>query len=157
MNTDTPAAREALRQFRVIFGAVRQHYKAIEKACGVSGAQIWAMAALHKSPGMRVSELAQALSIHASTASNLLDKIEKAGLIRRERNSVDQRVVRLYLTANGEKALIKAPQPLTGILTHAIGQLPDTALARLNQDLGALIAHMGAINSQHAQKPLSEL
>ena len=157
MNSSNPAASEALRQFRVIFGAVRQHFKAVEKACGVSGAQIWAMAALRQHPGMKVSELAQALSIHASTASNLLDKIEKAGLIRRERNHVDQRVVQLYLTAAGEQALEKAPQPQTGILTHALGQLPDAALARLNQDLAALIAHMGSVDAQAAQKPLSEL
>jgi DNA-binding MarR family transcriptional regulator len=157
LNSTPDAAREALRQFRVIFGAVRQHFKAIEKACGVSGAQIWAMAALRQTPGMKVSELAQALSIHASTASNLLDKIEKAGMIRRERNTVDQRVVKLYLTAAGEKALEKAPQPLTGILTHALGQLPDKSLDRLNQDLATLIAHMGDINTRDAQKPLSEL
>ena len=157
MNSTPDAAREALRQFRVIFGAVRQHFKAIEKACGVSGAQIWAMAALRQTPGMKVSELAQALSIHASTASNLLDKIEKAGMIRRERNTVDQRVVKLYLTPAGEKALEKAPQPLTGILTHALGQLPDKSLDRLNQDLATLIAHMGDINTRDAQKPLSEL
>jgi DNA-binding MarR family transcriptional regulator len=136
---------------------VRQHFQAVEKACGVSGAQIWAMAALQQTPGMKVSELAQALSIHASTASNLLDKIEKAGLVRRERNSADQRVVKLYLTAAGEAALGKAPQPLTGILTHALDQLPDDALARLNQDLAALLAHMGTVNTQDAQKPLSEL
>ena len=157
MSSSSHAATEALRQFRVIFGAVRQHFQAVEKACGVSGAQIWAMAALRETPGMKVSELAQALSIHASTASNLLDKIEKAGLIRRERNSTDQRVVRLYLTEAGEAALEKAPQPLTGILTHALGQLPDAALERLNQDLAALIAHMGATDTRDAQKPLSEL
>ncbi len=157
MTSSTRAATEALRQFRVIFGAVRQHFQAVEKACGVSGAQIWAMAALQHRPGMKVSELAQALSIHASTASNLLDKIEKAGLIRRERNSTDQRVVRLYLTEAGEKALQKAPQPLTGILTHALGQLPDAALERLNQDLATLIGHMGATDTRDAQKPLSEL
>lgn len=157
MSPNAVAAREALRQFRVIFSAVRQHFQAVEKACGVSGAQIWAMAALHQTPGMKVSELAQTLSIHASTASNLLDKIEKAGLIRRERNSADQRVVRLYLTDTGEKALGKAPQPLTGILTHALGQLTDDAVSRLNQDLATLIAHMGEVNTRDAQKPLSEL
>jgi len=156
LSSDARMASEALRQFRVIFGAVRQHFQAVEKSCGVSGAQIWAMAALHQSPGLKVSELAQALSIHASTASNLLDKIEKAGLIRRERNSADQRVVRLYLTEAGEQALGKAPQPLTGILTHALGQLPEDTLARLNQDLNSLIAHMGATNTLDAQKPLSE-
>lgn len=157
LNSSNHAANEALRQFRVIFGAVRQHFQAVEKACGVSGAQIWALAALRQTPGMKVSELAQALSIHASTASNLLDKIEKAGLIRRERKHADQRVVQLYLTESGEKALEKAPQPLTGILTHALGKLPDDALARLNQDLAVLIAHMGAIDIKDAQKPLSEL
>lgn len=158
MNAATSAdAREALRQFRVIFGAVRQHFQAVEKACGVSGAQIWALAALRQAPGMKVSELALALSIHTSTASNLLDKIEKSGLIRRERNAADQRVVRLYLTDAGEQALAHAPQPLTGILTHALEQLPDTVLARLNEDLAALIGHMGAINVQDAQKPLSEI
>lgn len=157
MSSSPNAANEALRQFRVIFGAVRQHFQAVEKACGVSGAQIWALAALRKTPGLKVSELAQALSIHASTASNLLDKIEKVGLIRRERKHADQRVVQLYLTEAGEQALEKAPQPLTGILTHALGQLPDDSLARLNQDLAMLIAHMGAINIRDAQKPLSEL
>jgi DNA-binding MarR family transcriptional regulator len=157
LNSDANTARETLRQFRVIFGAVRQHFQDVEKACGVSGAQIWAMAALRQTPGMKVSELAKALSIHASTASNLLDKVEKSGLIRRERNATDQRVVRLYLTDAGEKALANAPQPLNGILTHALDQLPADALLRLNQDLATLIAHMGAINTQDAQKPLSEL
>ena len=55
MNPSSRAATEALRQFRVIFGAVRQHFQAVEKVCGVSGAQIWAMAALHQKPGMKVS------------------------------------------------------------------------------------------------------
>jgi len=35
--------------------------------------------------------------------------------------------------------------------------LSDDALARLNQDLATLIAHMGEVNTQYAQKPLSEL
>lgn len=157
MNTDNNAEREALRQFRVIFGAVRQHFQTVEKACGVSGAQIWALAALRETPGLKVSELAQAMSIHASTASNLLDKIEKAGLIRRERNTTDQRVVRLYLTELGESRLATAPQPLTGVLTHAIAKLPGEDLSRLNQDLAVLIANMGMIDDKAAQKPLSEM
>lgn len=152
-----PAASEALRQFRVIFGAVRQHYQDVEKACGVSGAQIWALSALRDTPGMKVSELAQALSIHASTASNLLDKIEKAGLIRRERNSTDQRVVRLYLTDAGMQVVKDAPRPLTGILIHALSSLPETTLARLNDDLHQLIAQMDTADVRDAQKPFTDI
>ncbi len=66
-------------------------------------------------------------------------------------------MVRLYLTESGATALEKAPQPLTGLLTHALDQLSDAALKRLNEDLAALIAHMGAVNERDAQKPLSEL
>ncbi|HQT00271.1 MAG: MarR family transcriptional regulator [Hydrogenophilales bacterium 16-64-46] len=152
-----PAASEALRQFRVIFGAVRQHFHEVEKACGVSSAQIWALSALRDTPGMKVSELAQALSIHASTASNMLDKIEKAGLIRRERNSADQRVVRLYLTEAGLQIVNDAPRPLTGILTHALSNLPESTLARLNDDLRQLIAQMDTADVRDAQKPLTDI
>lgn len=151
------AASEALRQFRVIFAAVRQHHQDVEKACGISGAQIWAMATLRESPGLKVTELAQALSIHASTASNLLDKVEKAGFIRRERSSKDQRVVRLYLTPAGEAALESAPRPLTGLLTDALSRLPTDKLDRLNADLATLIDHMESIDSGAAQTPLSDL
>jgi len=157
VHTDTPGAAEALRQFRVIFGSVRQHFQAVEKACGVSGAQIWALAVLRDKPGLKVSELARDMSIRASTASNLLDKVEKAGLIRRERNSEDQRVVRLYLTDDGADRLAAAPQPITGLLTHALSKLDPSVLTRLNQDLATLIAHLDEVDQQAGQSPISGL
>jgi DNA-binding MarR family transcriptional regulator len=150
--------RETLKKFRLVFGAVRQHYRDVEKACGVSGAQVWVLATLSERPGLKVTELAEALSIHTSTASNLLDKIETSGLIRRERGSQDQRVVRLYLTPKGEAALASAPQPFTGLLTHALGQLPTPSLERLSGDLDDLIDLMnGGVNNKHTEKVLTEL
>lgn len=150
-------AHATLGKFRIIFGAIRQHFRAVEKACGVSGAQVWVLATLAEAPGLRVTELAQALSIHASTASNLLDKIEKSGLIRRERSREDQRVVRLFLTEAGQVALAAAPQPFTGVLPHALAQLPPEILERLGQDLDTVISHMEVANSRDARHPLSEL
>lgn len=155
-DNDNPA-HAALGKFRIIVGAIRQHFREVEKACGVSGAQVWVLATLEESPGLRVTELAEALSIHASTASNLLDKIEKSGLIRRERGTQDQRVVRLFLTEAGEAALAAAPKPFTGVLPHALAQLPPETLARLSQDLDTLIGFMDLTNSKDAQRPLSEL
>jgi hypothetical protein len=34
VNPANPAANEALRQFRLIFGAVRQHFQTVEKPAG---------------------------------------------------------------------------------------------------------------------------
>jgi DNA-binding MarR family transcriptional regulator len=156
-NMSHQPAAEVLGKFRIIFGAIRQHFHEVEKACGVSGAQIWVLATLAESPGLRVTELAEALSIHASTASNLLDKIESHGLVRRERGRDDQRVVRLFLTEAGQAALAAAPKPFTGVLTHALNQLPPEILDRLSRDLDTVIGHMHLANTRDAQRPLSEL
>jgi DNA-binding MarR family transcriptional regulator len=65
---------------------------------GLSGSQLWALWQISARPGLRVSQLASALHIKPSTASNLLDKLELRQLVRRERRDTDNRVVRLHLT-----------------------------------------------------------
>ncbi|MGQ9686038.1 MAG: MarR family winged helix-turn-helix transcriptional regulator [Thiobacillaceae bacterium] len=150
-------ATEALKRFRIIYGAVRKHSRNMEKACGVGGAQIWAMAIMARTPGLRVTELARALAIHPSTASNLLDKLERAGLVQRTRDSSDHRVVQLNLTGAGQEVLARAPQPLSGVLTHALERLPDALLARLVEDLQAVIDRIQTADDSAASKPLTEL
>jgi DNA-binding MarR family transcriptional regulator len=150
-------AQNALKKFRVIFSAVRQHFRAVERACGVSGAQVWVMAVLAEHPGLRVSRLAEALAVHQSTASNLLDKMEHAGLVRRERGHKDQRVVEVYLTEAGLAALGRAPHPFTGVLPFALEQLSEGALARLNEDLDTVILHLHSADARAGDLPLSEL
>ena len=93
MSPHAAATMAVLQQFRELFRVSQQHFQRIESNCGVSGAQLWALSELKATPGLTVSGLARALSIHLSTSSNLLDKLEAQELIRRERNSADQRVV----------------------------------------------------------------
>lgn len=153
----TPLARETLKQFRIILGAVRHHFRALEAACGVSGAQVWILAALAETPGITVSHLSEALSIHISTASNMLDKLAKVDMVERRRSDTDRRVVNLYLTENGRAALARAPQPLTGLVPNALGKLPEPALARLHEDLALFIQQMNYVDLEAANKPLSTL
>jgi DNA-binding MarR family transcriptional regulator len=148
-------SRDALKKFRVILAAVRQHMSAVEQACGVSGAQVWVLAVLSERPGLRVSQVAEALSVHQSTISNLLDKMEQANLVRRERSRKDQRVVEVYLTETGNAVLEKAPRPFTGVLLNALEALPKNVLARLDDDLKAVIGHLNSeVDMSAAVKPL---
>lgn len=148
---------EALRKFRIIFGAVRKHSRNMERACGVGGAQVWAMATIAKTPGLRVTQLARELSIHPSTASNMLDKLERAGLVQRTRAHADQRIVQLYLTEAGQRVLARAPQPVSGVLTHALEQLPEALLRRLIEDLQAITDRLQVADAYAASVPLTEL
>ncbi|ARU32927.1 hypothetical protein CAP31_09830 [Sulfuriferula sp. AH1] len=146
-NKDSSTAQSTLRKFRTIFSAVRQHTQWVEAQCGISGAQLWVLYELAAQPGMRVSELANALAIKRSTASNLLDKIAQRGLIRRERGSPDQRAVHLYLTDAGVAVMTKAPQPAQGILIDSLSRLSPDELAALDQDLSKLMDLMGLTDS----------
>jgi len=153
---DLPAVRAVLQAMRVVFRSIQAHSRWVEKRCGVSAAQLWALWEIHVSPGLRVSELAKVLAIHQSTASNLLDKLEDKGLVRRERGGPDQRVVRLYLTEQGRDLVARAPRPAQGALIDALGCLPGETLAALGEGLEALLLEMKVKDQDSAMEPLSE-
>ena len=150
-----PWPHEALRRFRMIFRAVQIHSQWVESCAGVSCAQLWALFEISRNPGLKVSDLAEAMSIHQSTASNLLPRLEKDGLIRRERAASDQRVVRLSLTEAGQDLVSRAPDPKRGLLQHALRELPESELKALAGHLDTLIGLMRISDDQAAMLPLS--
>jgi DNA-binding MarR family transcriptional regulator len=156
MKPRTERVRDVLKLFRVVFRAVQKHSSWVEKQCDVSGAQLWAMWELLVSPGLRVGDLSRAMTIHQSTASNLLDKLETKGLVRRERGGPDQRVVRLYLTPAGLEVLNRAPRPAQGVLTDALNAVSDEVLDGLNTNLTTLVGELGVKDEAAALEPLAE-
>ncbi|MBS1211399.1 MAG: MarR family transcriptional regulator [Proteobacteria bacterium] len=149
-----PWPREVLKRFRMIFRAVQQHSHWVESRAGVSSAQLWVLWELAQKPGLRVTELARAMAVHQSTASNLLEKLAKKGLVRRERISEDQRVVNLYLTDIGRETLMRIPKPAQGILQHALLSLPEETLFSIARDLDVLIAEMNIKDDRGALEPI---
>ncbi len=146
---------EVLRKFRIVVGAVRRHTRDLERACGIAGAQVWMLATIAETPGIKVSALSRALSIHVSTASNLLDKLAQRGLVERLRCENDRRAVRVRVTTAGESVLANAPQPMRGLLVDALSRLPAETLSRLDGDLDCLLAHLnGGADVDAANAPL---
>jgi DNA-binding MarR family transcriptional regulator len=148
-------ASSTLKNFRIIFNSVKKHFSEIEEVCGVSGSQLWVLWELQKTPGLKVTELAYKLSIHQSTASNLIEKMAKNALISKKREDQDQRVVRLYLTQAGAEVLQKAPDSPRGVLREAIDQLPEADLLLLQQSLECLIGQIKLKDEADAMKPLA--
>lgn len=149
------AASRVLRRFRVVFNAVKTHFRAVERTAGVSGAQVWALSVVNGRPGIGVGDLARAMDIHQSTASNLLRALMDAGMVVSSREGEDRRAVQLYLTAKGQKVLSKAPGPFAGLLPDALIGLDEQTLARLDRDLAKLIQQLGT-DARGAKVPLGE-
>jgi DNA-binding MarR family transcriptional regulator len=142
-DTPEPAAK-VLRRFRVVFNAVKAHFRAVERTAGMSGAQVWALSVIHARPGVGVNDLARAMDVHQSTASNLVRALQEAGMVVSAREGEDRRAVQLYVTTRGQKSLAKAPGPFEGVLPEALKRLDDKTLERLDRDLAKLAQMLGA-------------
>lgn len=147
----------ALKKFRVIYGAVRQHFREVEQVCGVSGSQLWIMHEVAKFPGIGVTELADRLAIHQSTCSQLVEKLVSRKLVVKERSKEDQRRVGLCLSDDAAKLIMKAPGSTDGILPEALTALPVEVLQTLDIALGKVIEQLQVKNDKLAKKPLSDL
>ena len=147
---------KVLRRFRVVFNAVRAHFRQAEKEVGLGGAQIWALAVIKAHPGIGMGGVANHMEIHQSTASNLIKALLRKELISLTKAADDRRNVCLKILPAGSRLLKKAPGPFEGVLPQALGEMNPQTLQRLDRDLGELITLLNTDESA-AQTPLAQL
>lgn len=149
-----PATR-VLRRFRRVFNAVKTHFRQVEKKAGIGGAQLWALSIVKESPGIGVGELARAMDIHQSTASNLVRSLIEMEFVMAAKGGRDRRSVQLAVLPAGQKVLRRAPGPFAGLLPQALHSLDAATLLRLEKDLDKVIERLGA-DERGATIPLGQ-
>ena len=154
-STESAEPVRVLRQFRVVFNAIKTHFRQVERDAGIGGAQLWALSVIQSTPDIGMNELARALDIHQSTASNLIKALIERGLMATMRSSSDRRAVTLRILPAGSAILDMAPLPFSGVLPNALASLDAATLARLELDLAKLIQIL-AVDDSGASVPLSE-
>lgn len=155
-NTPDDTAAQVLRKFRVVFNAIRSHFRDIEKEAGIGGAQVWALSLIHATPGAGVGHIAKNMDIHQSTASNLVKTLVGKHLITLAKSPLDKRSVKLHITPAGSEILSKIPGPFEGVLPMALATLPIATLDRLNNDLADLTLALRA-DDEAGSIPLANL
>lgn len=148
---------EVVRQFRVVYGAMRHHFRLLEASCGISGSQAWALQEIAHRPGVGISELAACLGVHQSTCSLLVDKLAGRELLEKRRTVADQRRVGLHISAAGRLLLQRLPGPPEGLLPDALGKLPRQTLQALRDSMNALVRQLPAGNEAFSSTPLAEM
>ena len=152
MDIGAPAT-QVLRRFRLVFNTVKTHFQQVEKKTGVGGAQLWALSIIRDRPGLGVNDLAKAMDVHQSTASNLVRSLVERELVTANKAGPDRRTVQILILPAGDQILRKAPGPLTGVLPQALASLDAGTLARLDTDLAKLITALNA-DARGANIPL---
>ena len=85
-----------------LFCNLKALYQRNLKLPNISFQQILAIANIDDD-GLEMSSLSKTLGIDNSTGTRLIDGLETKGLVRRVRDKIDNRIVKIFLTDSGEK------------------------------------------------------
>jgi len=140
MNRTTSAADyRALAEFRFL---IRNYLTSGEKAArsvGIEPQQYMCLLAIRGMPQGKpatIRNLAGRLQIRHHSAVELVDRMERRGLCRRQRSKADRRQVLLQVTPRGEKLLNR-------LVRHRIAELQETGPS-LARALSALLTPASA-------------
>ena len=150
-----PAGLDVLEQLRVVVRLASAHSAGLERSTGLPGAQLWALHEVAVEDGLRVGDLAQRLRVHQTTVSNLLNRLEGRGLVKKGRSAEDGRIVLVYLTAAGRRALKKAPGPAArGLLPSVLDEMSAAQVKKVHGGLALLLDRLGGFDTGLARQPL---
>ncbi|OXM52515.1 MarR family winged helix-turn-helix transcriptional regulator [Amycolatopsis alba] len=122
--------------------AVTALYRVVLDDLGLTYPQYLVMLALWEEDERLVKELGTVLSLDSGTLSPLLKRLEKSGLVRRDRRADDERSVRISLTEDGARLRDRA-SGIPKIIGDAMG-LDATGLARTRAELDRLTESVNA-------------
>jgi DNA-binding MarR family transcriptional regulator len=111
---------------RLMMQAYRRHLEPM----GLSYAQYLVLLVLWEKDGQTVSEIGERLLLDSGTLTPLLKRLERDGMLRRQRRSNDERAVENRLTAKGRRLKKKAAAvPLAMVCSLGL-QLDEVAKMR---------------------------
>jgi DNA-binding MarR family transcriptional regulator len=97
-----------------------------------------ALVSIEKHGPITIGDLANHEQVSAPTATNVVSKLETAGLVRRLRDDADRRVCRVELTVDGTAALEASRNRKTEWLAARLHDLAPEDLAKLTAALDVL-------------------
>ena len=102
--------------------------------------QVDALDLLAERDGRRMSELAEALRVDASTATRAVDRLAADGLVAREMASDDRRAVVVRLTDEGRTRHRALADRRRRVLERIVGEFDDAELLQLAELLERMVA-----------------
>lgn len=137
-------SRLAAQCARTVIDAVPNVMRAIREEMRRQGASLFSvpqlrtLAYLHRRPGSCLSHLADHLGVTRPTASALVDRLVRRGMVTRAEDPQERRRVLLGLTPEGTRHLERARRSTQAWMAHALSRMSPTNLRRITHGLTLL-------------------
>ncbi len=101
--------------------------------------QLICLHALLQEQPLNATSIAKRIHLSASTVVGILDRLEMKGLVKRERDSEDRRVVNVTVSEKGREVALKAPSPLEDRFSSVFERLPETEQEGIARSLQRIV------------------
>jgi DNA-binding MarR family transcriptional regulator len=114
-----------LISLRRIIQAIDLHSRQLVRQHGITAPQLIILKQIQGQKAISVSEVARQVSLKQTTVTDILNRLERQGLILREKDTSDRRRILVRETDAGKKLLEAAPSPLQETFLEKFEDLED--------------------------------
>jgi MarR family transcriptional regulator, organic hydroperoxide resistance regulator len=122
----------------------RRVTKELARVFGLTGPQVTALKMLEGFGALSLSDLSERMSARNSTVTGIADRMERDGLVERQRDESDRRVVRIQLTDEGRALAGRIPVESMEVFAAALRGLGDDDRQSLRRILRRLSERVAA-------------
>jgi len=138
----TPAESDAEIAARLRLAVTRLARRLRHQVAGpVTPSQVSALATVERLGSPTLGELAASEQVQPPSMTKMVVGLEAAGLVVRQEDDTDRRVVRVTLTGEGRRTVLRSRSLRTAYLVRRLRRLSDAERASL-EDVVALLEHL---------------
>ena len=135
---------------RKIIQVIDMNSKKLVKRVGLTGPQLVILQEISRFEEVTAGEIARAVSLSQATVTGILDRMEKRGLIARQRSDSDKRRIMVRITETGKKILEEAPPLMQEAFVERFSNLQEWEQNMILSALQHLVVLMDAKTIQTA-------
>jgi DNA-binding MarR family transcriptional regulator len=113
-----------LQSLRRIIRAVSLYSHRLAATYNITAPQLVCLLTIVNEGSLNLSTLSKRVFLSASTVVGILDRLEEKGLIIRQRDHKDRRLINVRATPKGKDLVMQTPSSLPTALANALKQLP---------------------------------
>jgi len=137
-------SQRILDSIRRLVRLLRLSDRAAQTEVGLSGAQLFVLQELFRSPSLSLNELAERTRTDQSSVSVVVTRLVESGLVTRDRDARDARRLVLNLTKAGRSAVQKAPGVAQERIIEIVEKMAVPDRRRFAEAFETLVSELGA-------------
>jgi DNA-binding MarR family transcriptional regulator len=132
-NGDQPDLDAVVEAIVYLYTESRRITKDLAARYGLTGPQLAVMKMLEPVGKLSLSELSWRIRARNSTVTGIIDRMEREGLVERQRSDEDRRVVHIVLTKKGQRLASEVEVEPVHIFRQVLGELSTRDAAELRR------------------------